>query len=124
MSMDRSLKMHGGLVRTRCVLSRAERIAQLTDEGKFDPDRNSPLGLPKVKVKHSRAGTKTKKAAEEVAAEGVEGAVPAEGAAPAPGAAPAKGAAAAKGAVPAKGAAPAKGEAKAAKGEAKAERKK
>jgi len=57
------------------VLSRAERIARLTDEGKFDPETDSPLGLPKVKMRHSRAGTKTKKEApvEEVV-EGAEGA--------------------------------------------------
>ena len=61
MTLDRSLKVHGGLTRTRSVLTRAERIAQLTEEGTFDPETNSPLGLPKVKVKHSRAGTKTKK---------------------------------------------------------------
>jgi small basic protein (TIGR04137 family) len=98
MSMDRTLKLHGGLIRTRSVLSRAERITMLIDEGKFDPEKNSPLGLPKTRVKHSKAGTKTKKAAEEV---------PAEGAAAAEGAAPAEGAAAAKGAAPAKAAAPA-----------------
>ncbi|MFB3892870.1 MAG: small basic protein [Phycisphaerae bacterium] len=113
MSLDRSLKSHGGLIRTRSVLSRAERIAQLTEEGKFDPDKMSPFGLPKVRVKHSKVGTKTKKAAEEVPAEGA----PAEGAAPADGAAPA---AAAKGAVPAKGAAPAKTAAPAAKAAAPA----
>jgi len=86
MSMDRSLKLHGGLIRSRSVLSRAERIKMLTDEGKFDPAANSPFGLPKVKVRHSKAGTKTKK--EEAPAEG-EAAV-AEGAAPAAPAAGAK----------------------------------
>ena len=105
MTMDRTLKPHGGLTGSRAVLSRAERIAKLIDEGKFDPATSSPLGLPKVRVRHSKAGTKTKKAAEPVLG---EGAVPgAEGAAPAEGEA-------AKGAVP-KGAVPvAKGEAKAA----------
>lgn len=47
--------------RQRSVLSRAERIAKLTEEGKFDPDANSPMGLPKVAVKHSKAGQKAKK---------------------------------------------------------------
>jgi len=112
MSMDRTLKTHGGLIRVRSVLSRTERIAQLAEEGKFDPEKNCPFGLPKVRVKHSKAGTKTKKAAEEVAP-GAEGAAPAgEAAVGAKGAAPAaKGAgSAAKGATPAaKGAAPAKG---------------
>ncbi|MHC4716129.1 MAG: small basic protein, partial [Planctomycetota bacterium] len=46
--MDRTLKTHGGLVRTRSVLTRAERIQRLIDEGKFDPESDSPLGLPKT----------------------------------------------------------------------------
>ncbi len=69
MTMDRTLKIHGRLARTRSVQTRAERIADLIDEGKFDPDTDSPLGLPKVKVRHSKAGTKTKKAAEPEVAE-------------------------------------------------------
>jgi len=71
MSMDRTLKLHGGMVRVRSVLTRAERIAQLTDEGKFDKEKDSPFKLPKVRVRHSRAGAKPKK----VAAEGAEAAV-------------------------------------------------
>ena len=64
--------------------TRAERIAQLTEEGKFDPETDSPIGLPKVAVKHSKAGQKTKKEekpaeAAEGAAEGAEGAAEAEG---------------------------------------------
>ncbi len=111
MSRDRSLKSGSGLGGTRSVLSRTERIAQLTDEGKFDPEKNSALGLVKVKVKHSKAGGKAKKAAAE---EGAEGAAPAAGGKSAPaakGAAPAggKAAPAAKGAAPAAKAAPAKG---------------
>ncbi|MCE5328127.1 MAG: small basic protein [Planctomycetaceae bacterium] len=85
MTMDRTLKSGAGLHRTRSVLTRAERIAKLTEEGKFDPAANSPLALPKVRVRQSRAGTKSKKAAEEAGAEGA----PAEGAAPAAAAAPA-----------------------------------
>jgi len=100
MSMDRTLKIHGGMKSNRSVLGRAERIAKMAEDGKFDMEKSSPLGLPKFKVRHSKAGQKVKKAAEETA----------EGAAPAAGAAPAKGAAApaAKGAAPAaKAAAPA-----------------
>ena len=84
MTMDRTLKQHGGLMRTRSVLTRAERIEQLAEEGKFDPEQDSPFGLPKVRIRHSKAGTKTKKA-EEAAPEPVEGAeaAPAEGEAPA-----------------------------------------
>ena len=69
MSLDRTLKTHGGLARKRSVLTRAERIARLTDEGKFDPEKDSPMGLPKLKVRHSKVGTKTKKAEEKPEAE-------------------------------------------------------
>ncbi len=74
MTLDRTLKQHGGLVRTRSVLTRAERIAQLTDEEKFDPETDSPLGLPKVRVKKSMAGKKKKveEAPEEAAEEATE----------------------------------------------------
>jgi len=65
MSLDRTLKIHGGLMRTRSVLTRAERIARLIEDGRFDPQADSPFALPKVKVRHSKAGTKTKKAAAE-----------------------------------------------------------
>ena len=63
MSLDRTLKLDGGLTGSRSVLSRAERIARLSEEGKFDPEKDNPLGLPKVKVRHSRAGSKPKKEA-------------------------------------------------------------
>ena len=80
MSLDRTLKTHGGLAKKRSVLTRAERIARLVDEGKFDPEKDSPMGLPKLKVRHSKVGTKTKKAEERPEAEAAgEGAV--EGAA-------------------------------------------
>jgi len=69
MTMDRTLRTHGGLVRTRSVLTRAERIERLVEDGKFDLDTDSPLGLPKTKIRHSKAGTKSKKAAEEAAPE-------------------------------------------------------
>lgn len=75
MSLDRTLKLKGELSGSRSVLTRAERITRLVNEGKFDPEADSPLGLPKVKVRHSRAGTKSKKdAPTEETAEGAEGA--------------------------------------------------
>ncbi len=116
MSMDRSLKGKGGLVRHRNVLRRSERITTLKDEERWDESK-SVFGLPKVVV---RKAVKKKAAAEKkpeaaTAEAGAEGAVPAEGAPAAPGKgtpAPAKGAAA-----PAKGAgAPAKGAAAPGKG--------
>ncbi len=61
MSMDRTLRTHGGLAKNRSVLTRTERIARLIDEEKFDPETGRPFGLPKTKVRHSRAGTKAKK---------------------------------------------------------------
>mgnify|MGYP006293007115 CR=1 FL=1 len=81
MTMDRTLKLHGGLAGRRSVLTRAERIELLTEEDRFDPENDSPLGLPKVRVKTSKAGSKSKKEekpAEEVAAEGTEGATTSE----------------------------------------------
>jgi small basic protein (TIGR04137 family) len=79
MTIDRTLKVSGGLLRSRGVLSRTERIAELTKDGKFDPKTDSPFGLPKVRVKHSKAGTKAKKveAAKPEGAEGAEAAAPA-----------------------------------------------
>ncbi len=65
MSIDRTLRVHVGMLRTRSVLTRAERITQLAEEGKFDPDSDSPLGLPKVRVRRSKVGSKSKKAAVE-----------------------------------------------------------
>jgi len=76
MSLDRTLKTHGGLAKTRSVLSRAERIARLTDDDKFDMDEGNPLGLPKTRVRHSKAGTKSRKAEDKPA----EGEAPVEGA--------------------------------------------
>ena len=70
MTLDRTLKQHGGLARARSVLTRAERIARLIEEEKFDPEVDSPLGLPKTKVRHSRAGKKSKKAEAAVEGEG------------------------------------------------------
>jgi small basic protein (TIGR04137 family) len=114
MSLDRTLRLGGGLARTRSVLTRAERIAKLTEEEKFDKDKDNPFGLPKVRVHHSRAGHKAKK--EVKAAEGAEGAAAPGAAAPA-GAAPAAGA---KGKAPAAApAAGAKGKAPAGKADAK-----
>jgi small basic protein (TIGR04137 family) len=110
MSLDSTLRSGAGLTGARSVLSRAERIARMVDEGKFDPTKDCPLGLPKTKVRHSKAGSKAKKAAAEEAA--AEGAPAAEGAAApaAAGAKPAAGKPAAGAAAAAKPAAAAKGE--------------
>ncbi|HVX62533.1 MAG TPA: small basic protein [Pirellulales bacterium] len=47
--MDKSLRMRAGLVRSRSVLSRAERITRLQSSDRWQ-DGQSPLGLPKVRV--------------------------------------------------------------------------
>jgi small basic protein (TIGR04137 family) len=93
MSLHRSLKTKpGALNQHRNVLSRAERITRLTEQGRFRWGEDSPLKL--VKVASRKVVTKKKKAAKEETAEAVPGAPAATAAAPA--AAGAKPAAAAK----------------------------
>jgi small basic protein (TIGR04137 family) len=50
MSLDRSLKVGGGMSQKRSVLTRAERIAKMTADKKFDPKKNKAVGLPKTLV--------------------------------------------------------------------------
>lgn len=71
MSIDRSLRTKSSLERHRNVLSRAERVAILKDQDRWEEDR-SALGLPKVA--HRRVHTAKKK--KEVKAEGAEEAAP------------------------------------------------
>ena len=68
MSIDKTLKSQLGLARSRNVLSRGERIAQLIEEDRWAPGK-SPLGLPKVRVQKAVAGKKAKKTKEEPAKE-------------------------------------------------------
>ncbi len=84
MSIDKSLKRQGGMGKTRCVLTRAERIAKMIEDGKWG-DGRSPFGLPKTRVQKIVLKKKVKKEA----AEGEAGAAGAAGAA-APAAAAAK----------------------------------
>ena len=87
MSIDKSLKMKGKLVRPRNVFTRVERIKILKGEGKWEPTM-SVFGIPKVKsVKIKRKGKSEKKA---VKAEAAAEATPAAAAAT-PTAAPAAG---------------------------------
>ncbi len=97
MSQHRSLKSASSLVRHRNVLTRPERLAQLTEEEKWN-DSKSVFGLPKV-------GHRKMDIAKPVKEETAEGAVPAAGAAPAAGAKGAAAPAGAKGAAGAKAAA-------------------
>lgn len=50
MSLDRSLKTQGNLAGVRSVMTRAERVEKLKTDKKFDPKKDSPLGLPKTRV--------------------------------------------------------------------------
>jgi len=60
MSLDRSLKTGGGLSRHRNVLNRAERLAKLKDEERWQ-DGKSVFGLPKVANRNVKVGKKAKK---------------------------------------------------------------
>lgn len=61
MSLDNSLKTGGALVKHRNVLTRAERVAKLAQQGKFDLSQDDPTGIPKVLNKRVAAGGKKKK---------------------------------------------------------------
>lgn len=80
MTMDKSLRIRRGLIRSRSVLSRAERLARLKEADRWK-EGDSPLGLPKVRV-FKLAMKKKKKKKEE---EGAEGAAATGAAAPAGG---------------------------------------
>ena len=66
MSIHRSLRSQGALVRSRNVLNRYERIVQLRKSHKFG-EESSPYGLPKVRVIHVKKRGKEKKAKEKAA---------------------------------------------------------
>ncbi|MBI1368083.1 MAG: small basic protein [Planctomycetes bacterium] len=69
MSLDRSLKSSGSLSQHRNVLTRPERIAKLTEQGRFSTER--PIHLVKVANRKVAAGKKSgKKGAAEEGAEG------------------------------------------------------
>ncbi len=72
MTIDKSLRRQGRLVRSRNVLKRSERIAQLQFEDRWQ-EGQSPLGLPKVRVLKAVTKKKKKKAKEEDDKEKVEG---------------------------------------------------
>jgi small basic protein (TIGR04137 family) len=80
MTIDKSLKVRRGATRNRSVLTRVERLARLKEVDRWK-EGDSPLGLPKVRVRKLSMKKKKKKKEEEGAAEG--GAAPAAAAAPA-----------------------------------------
>ena len=59
-SLDKSLKSGGGLVRARNVLKRHERVEKLSTEDRWD-ESQSVLGLPKTKIVKTTVGKKKKK---------------------------------------------------------------
>ena len=61
MSIDPSLKSGNSLAGHRNVLTRAERIEKLLDQGRFDKEDDSPLGLPKVANRKVAVAKKPKK---------------------------------------------------------------
>jgi small basic protein (TIGR04137 family) len=67
MSLDKSLKGRGRLKRSRNVLTRAERIETLEEEGRWQ-EGDSPFGLPSVRIRRMRAGKKKKEKEEKTAA--------------------------------------------------------
>jgi small basic protein (TIGR04137 family) len=73
--MDRSLRVRRGLIRSRSVLTRAERIERLKAADRW-AEGDSPFGLSKVRVYKLALKKKKKKKEEE---EGTETAAAAEG---------------------------------------------
>lgn len=75
MTMDKSLRVRKGSTSARGVLTRAERIAKLQEQERWQEGR-SPIGLPKVRV-YKMSMKKKKKAKAEEGAEGAAGKAPA-----------------------------------------------
>ena len=71
MTMDKSLRSRLGLVRSRSVLTRAERIGRLSEAERW-AEGDSPFGLPKVRIRKLTLKKKKKKKEEEAGAEGAE----------------------------------------------------
>jgi small basic protein (TIGR04137 family) len=88
MTIDKTLKVRRGATSNRSVLTRAERLERLKETDRWQ-EGQSPLGLPKVRVRKLSMKKKKKKAKEDE-----EGA--AAGGAAAPAAAGGKAAASAK----------------------------
>jgi small basic protein (TIGR04137 family) len=66
MTIDKSLKIRKGMIRSRSVLSRGERLAQLKDSERWN-EGDSPVGLPKVRVYKLSMKKKKKKKEEDEA---------------------------------------------------------
>jgi small basic protein (TIGR04137 family) len=75
MTIDKSLRVKRGATRNRSVLTRVERISRLQEADRWK-EGDSPLGLPKVRVRKLTMKKKKKKKEEE-GAEGAAAATPA-----------------------------------------------
>ena len=64
MTIDKSLKVSASLVRTRNVLTRAERLEKLKEQERWTED-TSVFGLPKVRVTKLQLKKKKKAKKEE-----------------------------------------------------------
>ena len=64
MTIDKSLKRKGRLVRQRNVLTRTERIEKMQYEDRWE-EGQSPFGLPKMRVVKLTSGKKKKKKKED-----------------------------------------------------------
>lgn len=73
MTMDKSLRARHGLIRSRSVLTRAERLERLKASDRWE-EGDSPFGLAKVRVfKMALKKKKKKKKEDEEGEEGEEG---------------------------------------------------
>ena len=64
MTIDKSLKVRRGATRNRSVLTRVERLQRLKQADRWQ-EGDSPLGLPKVRVRKLAIKKKKKKKEEE-----------------------------------------------------------
>jgi small basic protein (TIGR04137 family) len=72
-TIDKSLRVRRGATRNRSVLTRVERITRLREADRWS-EGDSPLGLPKVRVRKLTMKKKKKKKDEEEGATAAEGA--------------------------------------------------
>jgi len=68
MTIDKSLRIRRGLIRSRNVLTRGERLEKLTETDRWK-EGDSPFGLPKVRVERMVMKKKKKKKEDEEGAE-------------------------------------------------------
>ena len=73
MSIHSSLHGADSLIGERSVLTRLERIEKLQQDERFDPDSESPFGLPKVRTKFRVKKKKKEETEEELLGEAAEG---------------------------------------------------